>query len=244
MVLIETPTNPGLEIIDIAWLSTICKKHDVLLCVDNCFATPILQKPIDFGADIVIHSATKWIDGQGRVLGGIIVGYQRYIDSIFDFLRRTGACLSPFNAWILSKSTETLEVRMERHCENAMTIADWLEGQKGIKVVRYPFLKSHPQYLLAKSQMSAGGGIITIDVKGGKEEAFRFVNLLKIPSITANLGDSRTIITHPGTTTHSKLSAEEQKKACIYPSTLRLSIGLEHPEDLIRDFEQALNLVG
>ncbi len=244
MVLIETPTNPGLELIDIKWLAGICKKHNIIFCVDNCFATPILQKPMTLGADLVIHSATKWIDGQGRVLGGIVVGHESLIQPIFDFLRRTGACLSAFNAWLLSKSVETLEVRMERHSLNAKKIAEWLERHPKIKSVRYPFLKSHIQYHLAKKQMTMGGGIVTIDIDGSKSEVFRFINSLKIPSITANLGDSRTIITHPATTTHSKLSETEQRSAGIYPSTLRISVGLENVKDLIQDFDQALNSIG
>lgn len=243
MVLIETPTNPGLDLIDIEWLADLCKINQAILCVDNCFATPILQKPMNFGADLVLHSATKWIDGQGRILGGIVVGHEEYIDPIFDFLRRTGSCLSPFNAWMLSKSTETLEVRMTRHCENALTLAKWFEEHQMVKKVRYPHLASHPQIALAKKQMTMGGGIITIDLDTDQAGVFTFINHLKIPTITANLGDARSIITHPATTTHSKLSKSEQEATGIYSSTVRLSIGLEHSSDLIDDFEQALNTV-
>lgn len=241
MVLIETPTNPGLEILDLQWLSELCKKHNAIFCVDNCFATPILQKPMLFGADLSIHSATKWTDGQGRVLGGAVVGKKEYIQPIFDFLRRTGPSLSPFNAWILSKSLETLGLRMERHSSNALRLAEHLEAHEKVRRVRYPFLSSHPQYELAKKQMKYGGGIITIDIGSAKKEVFAFINRLTIPSITANLGDSRTIITHPATTTHSKLSKKEQEASDIYMSTIRLSIGLEDVEDLIEDMDQALN---
>ena len=241
MVLIETPTNPGLEILDLNKLSTLCKKHDTIFCVDNCFATPILQKPMLFGADLSIHSATKWTDGQGRVLGGIVVGKKEYTQPIYDFLRRTGAALSPFNAWLLSKSTETLALRMERHCSNALRLAEYLEAHDKVKRVRYPFLNSHPQNELAKKQMKYGGGIITVDLGNSKKEVFNFINNLTIPSITANLGDSRTIITHPATTTHSKLSKEEQEASDIYVSTLRISVGLENVGDLIEDFDRVLN---
>lgn len=240
LVLIETPTNPGLELIDIEWLSDLCKKNAAIFCVDNCFATPILQKPMNLGADIVVHSATKWIDGQGRVLGGIIVGHHDLIQPIFDFLRRTGPCLSPFNAWLLSKSAETLAVRMERHCDNALQLAKWLESHDKVQSVKYPFLPSHSDFTLAKKQMTMGGGIVTVDLKGTQEDTFKFINTLTIPSITANLGDSRTIVTHPSTTTHSKLSKEDQINAGIQPSTLRLSIGLENIEDLISDISKAL----
>ncbi len=241
MVMIETPTNPGLDILDVAWLAQLCKKNTAIFCVDNCFATPILQKPMEYGADIVIHSATKWIDGQGRVLGGLVLGYEEYITPVFDFLRRTGACLSPFNAWLLSKSTETLEVRMTRHCESALTIAEKLALHEKVKQVRYPHLPSHPQYDLAKKIMTMGGGIITVDLDANQEDVFTFVNALKLPSITANLGDSRTIVTHPATTTHSKLSKEEQEHVGINMSTLRFSIGLEDATDIIDDIYQALD---
>jgi len=243
LVLIETPTNPGLELMDIEWLGHLCKKQGVIFCVDNCFATPILQKPAALGADLIIHSATKWMDGQGRVLGGAVVGPDELISPIFDFIRRTGACLSPFNAWLLSKSIETLSIRMQRHCDTALSLAQFLEAHPKVRQVRYPYLPSHPQYALAKRQMSHGGGIITVDIAGDQGMAFRFINQLTIPSITANLGDSRTIITHPSTTTHSKLTSAEREAASIYPSTLRLSIGLEDSEDLKGDLEQALNSV-
>jgi len=243
LVLIETPTNPGLGVIDMKWLSKLSHEHDALLIVDNCFATPILQKPINYGADVVLHSATKWIDGQGRVLGGMVLGKKETTAPIYDFIRRTGAALSPFNAWILSKSLETLEVRMDRHCSNALTLASDLESHPNIEKVIYPFLSSHPQHELAKSQMSAGGGILTIQLKNGKTEAFKFINALRIPSVTANLGDARTIVTHPATTTHSKLSKEDQIIAGISESTIRVSVGLENITDLLEDFNHALNVM-
>lgn len=239
-VLIETPSNPGLDIIDLSWLAELCLRHRAIFCVDNCFATPILQKPILFGADMVIHSATKWIDGQGRVLGGLIAGSEAVITPVYEFLRRTGACLSPFNAWILSKSLETLELRMQRHCENAMALATYLEAHPSISRVRYPFLDSHPQVKLAKKQMRLGGGIVTCDIAGGKEECFRFIDSLQMLSITANLGDSRTIVTHPGTTTHSKMTDEARAAVGIYASTIRISVGLENISDIILDIETAL----
>lgn len=240
MVLIETPSNPGLDIIDLEWMSSLCQGYDTLFVVDNCFATPILQKPMSYGADISIHSATKWMDGQGRVLGGMVVGTNDAVQPVFEFLRRTGACMSPFNAWLLSKSLETLELRMERHCQNALLLAQYLEGHLNVKKVRYPFLPSHPQYDLAQKQMTMGGGIVTFDIRGSKAEAFTMINQLKMLSITANLGDSRTIVTHPATTTHAKLSPEDQQKAGISDATMRISVGLEHIEDIITDFSQAL----
>lgn len=243
MVLIETPTNPGLELIDMSWLSILAHEAGAIFIVDNCFATPILQKPIKFGADIIIHSATKWIDGQGRVLGGMVLGSDIFIKPVYDFMRRTGATLSPFNAWILSKSLETLDVRMERHCNNALTLALELEKHSFVDKVVYPFLPSHSQYELAKKQMSAGGGIVTLHLKGSKSDAFKFVNALELPSLTANLGDARTIITHPATTTHSKLSEAERISVGISQSTIRISVGLENISDILDDFQQALNIL-
>lgn len=241
MALVETPTNPSLELIDLNWLSSLCKSKDIILAVDNCFATPIVQKPIDFGADLVIHSATKFIDGQGRVLGGVVVGTEELCKPIYDFLRRTGSSLSPFNAWVLSKSLETLSLRVEKHCSNALELAGRFENDKRLKNVRYPFLSSHDQYELAKQQMRFGGGLFTIEVDGGKARCFEVINKLRLLSITANLGDTRTIVTHPSTTTHSKLSPEDQKKAGITSSTLRISVGLEHVDDIFEDLDQALS---
>lgn len=240
MVLVETPTNPSLQMVDIQWLADLTHAHGAILAVDNCFATPIIQKPTRYGADIVIHSATKWLDGQGRVLGGIVLGTDALITPVYDFIRRTGASLSPFNAWILSKSLETLDVRMERHCHNALQLARTLEQHPRIDRVLYPFLPSHPQYDLAMRQMTAGGGIVTLQLNGGKSAAFGLINGLHIPSITANLGDTRTIITHPATTTHNKLNESEKRESGISDGTLRISVGLEDIDDLIQDFHQAL----
>lgn len=243
IIYIETPTNPGLDILDIKYLSDIAKKHQILLVVDNCFATPYLQKPISFGADLVIHSATKLIDGQGRVLGGLIVGRQDLIDEIRSFFRNSGSALSPFNAWVLSKSIETLAVRLDRHCENALELAKYLENHPKITKVRYPFLPNHPQFEIAKKQMLKGGNIITIELKGGVKSGQTFLNQIKMCSLSANLGDTRTIVTHPATSTHSKLSPEERALVGITDGLVRLSIGLENPEDIKQDIDQALEKV-
>jgi len=241
LVLVETPSNPGLDLIDLQWLGEFCQNHKLICCVDNCFATPIIQKPMRYGADLIIHSATKWIDGQGRVLGGIVQGKQEFVSPIFDFLRRTGACMSPFNAWLLSKSLETLEIRMERHSQSALALATYLSERSEVKQVVYPHLPSHPQYEIALRQMSMGGGIVTVHFEAEQQRVFDLINNLKIPSITANLGDSRTIVTHPATTTHSKLSAEEQQHVGITTGTLRISVGLENIDDLIADFDNSIN---
>ncbi len=240
MIYLETPTNPGLDVVDIAMISTIAKKYNIILNVDNCFATPIGQTPIELGADLVIHSATKWIDGQGRVLGGAIVGTKELIKEIYTFCRSTGPSLSPFNAWVLSKSLETLEVRMERHCSNALYIAEKLEGHAKINFVKYPFLTSHPHYAIAKKQMKNGGGIVCFELKGGIEAGRKFLNSLKMLSLTANLGDTRSIASHPASTTHAKLSEEERLATSITPGLIRISVGLEHRDDILADIEQAL----
>jgi len=240
MIYLESPTNPGLEVIDIAMVSSIAKKHNIILNVDNCFATPIGQTPIDLGADLVVHSATKWIDGQGRVLGGAVVGRKDLIHEIYLFCRSTGPSLSPFNAWILSKSLETLEVRMERHCSNALYLAEKLEGHSKINFVKYPFLTSHPHHAIAKKQMKNGGGIVCFEIKGGIDAGRRFLNELKMLSLTANLGDSRSIASHPASTTHAKLSEEERQAVGITPGLIRISVGLEHREDILADILQAL----
>ena len=240
MIYLETPTNPGLEVIDIAMVSTVAKKHNVILNVDNCFATPIGQTPIDLGADLVIHSATKWIDGQGRVLGGAIVGRKELIHDIYLFCRSTGPSLSAFNAWVLSKSLETLEVRMERHCSNAFFIADKLQGHANINFVKYPFLTTHPHYAIAKKQMTNGGGIVCFEIKGGIEAGRKFLDHLKMLSLTANLGDTRSIASHPASTTHAKLSEAERQAVSITPGLIRISCGLEHREDILADILQAL----
>ena len=240
MIFAETPSNPGLEIIDLKLLGKLKAKHNLILNVDNCFATPYLQNPADYGADLITHSATKFIDGQGRVIGGVIVGKKELIKEIRFFARQTGPSLSPFNAWVLSKSLETLALRMEKHCMNAFELAQKLDGNSEIEFVKYPFLPSHPQYELAKKQMKMGGGIVTFVVKGGYERAKNFIDALDMASKTANLGDTRTIITHPASTTHSKLTDEERGKVGIYPGTVRVSVGLENIEDIIEDVTQAL----
>jgi O-succinylhomoserine sulfhydrylase len=240
MIFVETPSNPGIDIIDLEWLAKLAKQHDVLLAVDNCFATPYLQQPIKLGADISIHSATKFIDGQGRTLGGVILGSNKLIKEIEGFARHSGPAMSPFNAWLLSKSLETLAVRMDRHCENALKVAEFLENHTNIKRVMYPFLASHPQYEIAKKQMKQGGGIVTMVIEGGVEAASAFMNKLKMFSISANLGDTRSIATHPATSTHSKLTEEERLQVGIEQGTIRLSIGLEHINDILEDIKQAL----
>lgn len=239
----ETPTNPGIDILDLELLGKLAKKHNLILIIDNCFATPYLQKPIKYGADLVIHSATKLIDGQGRVLGGITVGNSKLIREIYLFARNSGSALSPFNAWILSKSMETLVVRVDRHCQTALTIADFLEGHSKINWVKYPFLKSHPQYKLAKKQMSQGGSIIAFEVKGGLETGQNFLNALDMLSLSSNLGDSRSIITHPASTTHSKLSEADRLEVGITDGMIRLSVGLEHSEDIKNDLKKALDTI-
>ena len=237
----ETPTNPGLEVIDLEFLGAICKKHGILLVIDNCFATPYLQQPIKFGADLVVHSATKLIDGQGRVLGGVTVGKAELIREIYLFARNTGPSMSPFNSWILSKSLETLSVRVDRHCENAMEVATYLEKHDQVNAVRYPFLKSHPQYDIAVKQMKKGGNIVAFEVKGGIEGGRNFLNKIQMCSLSANLGDTRTIVTHPASSTHSKLSAEERKIVGITDGLIRVSVGLENISDIVEDLSQALN---
>jgi len=236
----ESPTNPGVDVLDLIALGQLAKKHKLLLIIDNCFASPYLQQPIKFGADLVIHSATKLMDGQGRVLGGITVGSADLIDQVYRFARITGPALSPFNAWVLSKSLETLAVRVDRHCENALALAQYLESHPEVTIVKYPFLKSHPRYEVAQKQMKAGGTVVAFEVKGGIESGKRFFNAIKLLSLSANLGDSRSIVTHPASTTHSKLSAEELKEAGISEGMIRVSVGLEHIDDIIADINQAL----
>jgi O-succinylhomoserine sulfhydrylase len=240
VVYIETPSNPALDIIDIHALSKITKAKGVLLVVDNCFATPIIQKPMQHGADVVIHSATKYIDGQGRVLGGAILASHELIEKVKAFARHTGPALSPMNAWILSKSLETLDVRMERHAKNALEIAKRLEEHPSIARVKYPHLASHPQYEIALRQMTTGGGLVAFEHKNGIEGGKKFLDALSLFSLTANLGDVRSIATHPASTTHSKLSAEERQLVGISDGLVRLSIGLEGIEDIWEDLEKAL----
>lgn len=241
MIYVETPTNPGLDMIDLEMLGKLAKKYNIILNVDNCFATPVCQRPIDFGADLVVHSATKWIDGQGRVLGGVVVGKKELIHDIYLFCRSTGPALSPFNAWVLSKSIETLDVRMERHASNALFIAQSLEQHPAIASLRYPFLTSHPQHDIALRQMKNGGGIVCFELKGGLEAGIQFLNQLKMLSLTANLGDTRSIASHPASTTHAKLTEEERLAVNITPGLIRISVGLEHKDDILQDILQALN---
>ena len=240
MIYLETPTNPGLDIIDLEFANNFAKKHNILLNVDNCFATPVSQRPIDFGADLVVHSATKWMDGQGRMLGGVIVGKSELIHDIYLFCRSTGPALSPFNAWVLSKSLETLDVRMERHATNALHIAKTLETHPKISWLKYPYLKSHPQYDIALKQMKNGGGIVCFELKDGLESGRKFLDNLKMLSLTANLGDTRSIASHPASTTHAKLSEKERREVNITPGLIRISVGLEHADDVLADIEQAL----
>lgn len=237
----ESPTNPAVDIIDLELLGKIAKKHNLILIIDNCFATPYLQQPIKWGADLVIHSATKLIDGQGRVLGGITVGSADLIKDIYLFSRLTGPTLSPFNAWVLSKSLETLAVRLEKHCENALKVAEFLENHPQVNKVKYPFLKSHPQYVIAQKQMKLGGNIVAFEIKGGIEAGRAFLDKIKLCSLSPNLGDTRTIVTHPASTTHSKLSVEERLAVSITDGLVRVSVGLETVADVIADLEQALS---
>ncbi|MGE9313366.1 trans-sulfuration enzyme family protein [Niabella sp. CJ426] len=243
MLYLETPTNPQLELIDLEKAGRLAKKHNLIYNVDNCFATPFLQTPADFGADLVIHSATKWIDGQGRVLGGVIAGKKELINEVYLFCRNSGPTLSAFNAWVLTKSLETLDVRITRHSANALKVAETLEKNAQLEWVKYPFLPSHPQYEIARKQMSAGGGIVCFEIKGGVEGGRKFMDALQLLSLTPNLGDSRSIASHPASTTHSKLSEEERLKVGITPGLIRISVGLEHPDDVIYDIEQALNSI-
>ncbi len=241
MIYLETPTNPGLDIIDLKFASQLAEKHKLILNVDNCFATPISQRPIEFGAHLVVHSATKWVDGQGRVLGGVIVGSAALIQEIYAFCRSTGPALSPFNAWVLSKSLETLDVRIERHSQNALHIAKALENHPKISWLKYPFLPSHPQYQIAREQMSNGGGIFCFELKGGLESGKKFLDALELLTLTANLGDSRSIASHPASTTHAKMTEEERLRVNITPGLIRISVGLEFADDVLNDILQALD---
>lgn len=241
-VFIESPSNPTLEIIDIRHVAALSKKAGACLIVDNIFASPLLQHPLELGADVVVYSTTKHIDGQGRSLGGAVVGSKAFIDEILlPFHRHTGPALSPFNAWIALKGLETLELRMARHCENALHLAQFLEAHDAVSRVIYPGLPSHPQAELVKTQMKGGGNMIAVELKGGKEAAFRFMNALSIVDISNNLGDSKSLITHPATTTHSNIAPEEQLRLGITPGMLRFSVGLENKHDLQHDLLQALS---
>lgn len=240
MFLLESPSNPGLALVDLTLAGEFCKKHKLLFNIDNCFATPYLQNPAKYGADLIVHSATKWMDGQGRVLGGIVVGKADLIEKVRFFCRHTGPAMPPFNAWILSKSLETLAVRMERHCENAQQIAFFLLERTEINQVIYPFLPAHPQYEIAKRQMKYGGGIVSFEIKGGLNAAMSFLNQLKFCSLSSNLGDTRTILTHPASTTHLRLSPDDKKAVGITDGLIRISVGLEHIDDIKADLIQAM----
>ena len=240
IIFVESPTNPGVDVLDLERLGGIAKKHGLIFIIDNCFASPYLQQPIKFGADLVIHSGTKLMDGQGRVLAGITVGSNDLVDKVYRFSRITGPALSPFNAWVLSKSLETLALRVDRHCSNALELATYLEGHDKIEWVKYPFLKSHPQYELAKKQMKAGGCVVAFEVKGGLDAGRKFFDNIELLSLSANLGDARSIVTHPASTTHSKLSNEDRESVGISDGMVRVSVGLEHIKDIIADIEQAL----
>ena len=240
LLYVETPSNPGLDIIDLSYVAAICKKHNILFVVDNCFATPAVQQPLNFGADLVLHSATKFIDGQGRVLGGVVVGKKELIQQLYLFVRNTGPSMSPFNAWVLTKSLETLYIRMEKHASNALELANRLQNHPKLSWIKYPFLPSHPQHEIAKKQMSNGGGILTFELKGGIDSGRKFLNSLSLLSMTNNLGDSRSIASHPASTTHSKLSDAERAGVGITPGLIRISVGLEHIDDITSDILQAL----
>ena len=244
MLFVETPSNPGLDLIDLSFIGKLKSERKLLLHVDNTFATPVLQTPADFGADIISHSTTKYIDGQGRTIGGIILSTESLARYIQFFCRQTGPAMSPFNAWLLSNSLETLNLRVEKHCNNALKLAEILEKTEGIESVKYPLLPSHPQHELAKKQMSAGGGIVTFEIKGGFERAKKFIDSLEMSSILANLGDTRTIVTHPASTTHSKLSEEERRIVGISPGLIRISVGLESYTDIEADIINSIEKSG
>lgn len=239
MLFLETPSNPALDIIDLEFVGKLAEKHNLILNIDNCFATPYLQNPAVWGAHIVTHSATKFIDGQGRVIGGAVLGSRKLIEKVRFMARHTGPALSPFNGWILSKSLETLAIRMDRHCHNALVLAKHLEGHAKVNWVRYPHLKSHSNFNIAKKQMKLGGGLVSFEINGGLEKGIKFLESVEMLSFSANLGDTRTIITHPASTTHSKLSSEEKAAVGITDGLIRISIGLEHIDDIIEDLEKA-----
>jgi len=232
---VETPSNPLTEVCDIAALADIAHQAGILLAVDNCFCTPALQKPLDLGADIIIHSATKYIDGQGRCLGGAVLGKKDVLEPVYGFLRTAGPTMSAFNAWVFLKGLETLHVRMEAHARNALALAEWLEQQPGVARVYYPGLESHPQHTLAMKQQKNGGAIVSFEVKDGKDAAWKLIDATRMISITANLGDAKSTITHPATTTHSRVSAEARAASGIGDGLIRIAVGLEHIDDLKAD---------
>ncbi len=237
---LETPSNPLTEVSDIAAIAAVAKKHGALLAVDNCFCTPILQRPFDLGADIVIHSATKYIDGQGRVLGGAVLGSKKVMEPVYQFLRTAGPTMSAFNAWVFLKGLETLKIRMDAHSANALAVAQWLEAQTNVARVFYPGLPSHPQHALAMKQQKAGGGIVSFEVKGGREAAWRVIDSTRLVSITANLGDTKTTLTHPATTTHARITPEARAAAGITEGLLRIAVGLEAVVDIQNDLARGL----
>jgi O-succinylhomoserine sulfhydrylase len=240
LLFVESPSNPLAELVDIAALAEIAHAKGAMLVVDNCFCTPALQQPLRLGADIVVHSATKFIDGQGRAMGGVVVGRSEQMKEVVGFLRTAGPSLSPFNAWLFLKGLETLNIRMRAHCQNALELAQWLEQQDGVEKVHYAGLESHPQHELAKRQQKGFGAVVSFEVKGGKEGAWRFIDATRLISITANLGDTKTTITHPGTTSHGRLSPQEREAAGIRDSLIRIAVGLEDVADLKADLARGL----
>ncbi len=241
MFFMETPSNPLAELSDLQAVSDIAHRHGALVVVDNCFLTPALQRPLDYGADIVMHSATKYIDGQGRCVGGVLVGRNKEMEEIFGLVRTGGACMSPFNAWVFLKGLETLPLRMRAHSESALEIARWLQQQPGVRKVYYSGLEDHPQHALACKQQSAFGGVLSFEVEGEREEAWRFIDATQMVSITGNLGDVKTTITHPATTTHGRMSPEEREAAGIREGLIRFSVGLESVDDLKADLQRGLD---
>ncbi|MBB5320635.1 O-succinylhomoserine sulfhydrylase [Marinobacter oulmenensis] len=244
MLFIETPSNPLCDVADMAALSALAKANDALFVVDNCFCTPVLQRPLEHGADLVVHSATKYLDGQGRCVGGVVVGPSRYLDEIYGFIRSAGPTLSPFNAWVFQKGLETLPIRMRAHCDNALQLARWLDAQPTVARVFYAGLESHPQHELAKKQQDGFGGVVSFELVGGREQAWRFIDATRMISITANLGDVKTTITHPATTTHGRLSPEVKERAGITEGLIRLSVGIEAIEDLKTDLGRGFEAIG
>ncbi len=244
LLFLETPSNPLCEIADIALLAELAHQHDALLVVDNCFCTPALQRPLLLGADIVVHSATKYLDGQGRCVGGVVVGRKEHMDEVFGFLRSAGPTMSPFNAWVFLKGLETLCLRMKAHSESAQVIANWLSGKDAVESVFYTGLETHPQHALAKKQQSGFGGVLSFRIKGGREEAWKFIDGVQFLSITANLGDTKTTITHPATTTHGRLSDEGKARSGITENLIRISVGLESVDDIKRDLQLGFSASG
>ncbi|MBE02189.1 O-succinylhomoserine sulfhydrylase [Marinobacter lutaoensis] len=244
MLFLETPSNPLCEVADLAQLSALAKAQGALLVVDNCFCTPVLQRPLEHGADIVIHSATKYLDGQGRCVGGVVVGPRALMDEVYGFIRSAGPTMSPFNAWVFLKGLETLPIRMRAHCDNALELAQWLQQQNRVETVYYAGLERHPQHALAKRQQNGFGGVVSFRLRGGREEAWRFIDATRMISITANLGDVKTTITHPATTTHGRLSPEDKARAGITENLIRLSVGIEAIDDLKTDLGRGFAALG